>query len=183
MPGKITTEQQEVILHPDRVRIVGQFVFGDALTASELHQRLPDLAIATLYRHLGLLTDAGVLAIQATQAKRGTSEKTYVIAVNVLFSIDQVMKFPGRLLQVAAIAATALIQCFTSYLQRANLSKRTVDPRMRFYPVYATDEEYRTLVEKVEKTLGDAIKARRSSPPSPSAQRRMFFLAAVPEFE
>lgn len=180
MIDKITAEQQEVILHPDRIRIIGEFVFGDALTASDLRERLPDLAVATLYRQLTLLTKSGVLTVKATHAKRGTQERTYVIAVNVMFSIDQVVKKRGRLMQITAIAATTLIRCFARYLERVNLSKRRVDPRMRFYPVYATDDEYRVLVEKLEKTLGEALKSR---PSVPTSRRRMLFLAAVPEFE
>lgn len=179
MTEKITAAQQTVILHPERARIVGELVFGETLTASELHERLPELAVATLYRHLALLTKSGVLAVQGTQAKRGTSEKTYVIAVNVMFSAGQLMKDGGRFLQVVAIAATALIRVFTRYIGRASLEKRTVDPRLRFYPIYATDEEYRALVEALEKTL---LAAAKSSPSSPRAPRRMFFLAAVPEF-
>jgi Helix-turn-helix domain len=177
---RITAEQQEVILHPERMRIVGEFVFGETLTASDLHERLPEMAVATLYRHLALLTKTGVLTVHATEAKRGASEKTYVIAVNVMFSSGQIMKHPGRFLQVATVAATALIRCVARYVKRANLSHRTVDPRLRFYPVSATDDEYRALVETLERTLGDAA---RSRPESPSSPRRMFFLAAVPEFE
>jgi hypothetical protein len=180
MTDKITADQQEVILHPDRMRIVGEFVFGDALTASDLRKRLPELAVATLYRHLALLTESGVLAVHATHPKRGTNEKTYVIAVNVMFSVDQLMKTRSRFMQITTMAATALIRCFARYIESTSLSKRTIDPRMRFYPIYATDDEYRALAEKLEKILIDAAKSRPSSPTPP---RRVFFLAAVPEFE
>jgi hypothetical protein len=181
MVAKVTPEQTEVILHPDRMRIVGEFIFGDALTAHALHERLPELATATLYRHLALLTESGVLAVRDTHARRGATEKTYALAVSLQLSPDEIAKRPGRFMPLVISAAAALLRVFSRYLERTNLSKRKVDPRLRFYAIEASDEEYRSISNQIDRMLSDA--AKHPGLPSKTRRRRMFFLAAVPEFE
>jgi len=181
MVAKTTLEQQDVILHPDRICIMGEFLFGGALTAYALHERLPKMAMATLYRHLALLTESGALAVRETRAKRGATEKTYVLAVNLQLSLDEVVKRPGRFLQLVNTAAATLIRVFSRYVERTDLSKRKLDPGLRFYHVDATDDEYRSLVSKLERLLSDA--ARKPASPSKARRRRIFFLASVPESE
>ena len=181
MTAKTTPEQHDVILHPDRIRILGEFLFGDTLTAYALHDRLPKMAMATLYRHLALLTESGVLAVHETRAKRGATEKTYVLAVDLKLSLDDVVKRPGGFLQVVNTSAATLIRAFSRYVERSNLLKRKVDPVLRFYHVEASDDEYRSLASKLERLLSDA--AKKPAAPSKTRRRRTFFLAAVPESE
>ncbi len=67
----------DLLLHPVRLRVV-QVLLGDrVLTTGELHEELPDVPAATLYRHVGLLADAGVLAIVSERKVRGAAERRY----------------------------------------------------------------------------------------------------------
>jgi len=75
----------------------------------------------------------------------------------------------------------AAARVFARYTERANLSKRKADPRLRFYSIHASDDEYRTLNGKIEDLLRDASKAGAS--PSKRRLRRIFFLAEIPEPE
>src|SRR6185312_9362271 len=67
----------DLLLHPVRWRIVQTFLGDRALTTAELRAELSDVPVASLYRHVGLLTDAGVLVVVAERKVRGTSERRY----------------------------------------------------------------------------------------------------------
>ena len=53
MPGR-----SDILLHPVRLRIV-LAVANDEITTADLAERLPDVATATLYRHIATLLDKG----------------------------------------------------------------------------------------------------------------------------
>src|SRR5690348_13015630 len=67
----------ELLLHPIRIRIVNAFSGDRSRTTSELCARLPDVSQATVYRHVALLANAGVLAVVDEQAVRGAVERHY----------------------------------------------------------------------------------------------------------
>jgi hypothetical protein len=174
-----TAPQQDVMLHPDRMRIVGEFAFRGALTPAELHEHLPDLATATLYRHLAKLVDESILAVREVHAKRGTTEKTYALAVNLALSMSVLERKPKRLLSVVGVAAAALIRAFTHFIETGDLRKRSADPLLRFYPLHATDDEFRALGARIERLIIEAARAGRHA--TEGRRSRLFFLAAVPE--
>lgn len=71
----------DLLLHPVRLRVVEAFLGGRVLTTSQLRAELPDVAPATLYRHVGRLAAAGVLEVVAEQRVRGTTERSYRLDV------------------------------------------------------------------------------------------------------
>lgn len=73
------TNKLELLLHPLRLRIVTT-ISNNQMTAQQLAQALPDVAQATLYRHIGTLHSGGVLQIIEERAVRGTVEKVYALA-------------------------------------------------------------------------------------------------------
>ena len=182
MKTKLRPDAHEVVLHPERMRIIAEFVGRDGRTAAELREQLPDIPAATLYRHLALLTDAKILAVRETRAMRGAQEKTYVVTAKVLFAMDDLAKSPARFLQVVTTVAAMLIGDFTRYVRRTRLAKRSVDPLLRAYVVHATDDEFRALSASINDTLAEAGAASLRSP-KPGRTRRVFYVAAVPEAE
>jgi DNA-binding transcriptional ArsR family regulator len=67
----------DLLLHPIRLRIVHAMSGGRTRTASDLCARLSDVPRTTLYRHVGLLTEAGVLEIVDEQRVHGAVERHY----------------------------------------------------------------------------------------------------------
>ncbi|MFD0472222.1 helix-turn-helix domain-containing protein [Nonomuraea thailandensis] len=65
-----------MILHPIRLRIMWALSGGRIRTTSELCESLPDVPKTTLYRHVGLLADAGLLEVAGEQRVRGWSSAT-----------------------------------------------------------------------------------------------------------
>ncbi len=69
----------DLLLHPVRLRIVKAFLGDRALTTAQLAQELADVPPGSLYRHVALLTKAGVLQVVAERRVRGTVERTYTL--------------------------------------------------------------------------------------------------------
>lgn len=69
----------DLLLHPLRLRIIKAFLGDRALTTSQLAAELDDVPAGSLYRHIGLLTRAGVLQVVAERRLRGAVERTYTL--------------------------------------------------------------------------------------------------------
>ena len=67
----------ELVAHPVRLRIIHAMRGGRTLTTSELCVLLPGVSKATVYRHIGVLADAGILEIAGEQRVRGAVERRY----------------------------------------------------------------------------------------------------------
>ncbi len=62
----------DVLLHPVRMRILQALFDTDPMTTGQLRERLPDIPPATMYRHIAVLVDAGVLEVGDERRVRGT---------------------------------------------------------------------------------------------------------------
>ena len=67
----------KLLAHPVRLRIIHALRGGRVLTAGALSDRIGDVSRATVYRHLDLLTEAGVLEIAEERRVRGAVERHY----------------------------------------------------------------------------------------------------------
>jgi DNA-binding transcriptional ArsR family regulator len=67
----------DLLLHPIRLRIVHVMSGGRTGTTSDLCARLPDVPKTTVYRHVGLLVEAGVLEVAAERRVHGAVERHY----------------------------------------------------------------------------------------------------------
>ncbi|GIH12983.1 helix-turn-helix domain-containing protein [Rugosimonospora africana] len=67
----------DLLLHPVRLRIVYAMSGGRVRTTADLCASLPDVPKTTVYRHVGLLTDGGVLEVVDEQRVRGAVERHY----------------------------------------------------------------------------------------------------------
>ena len=72
--------QAHVLLHPLRMRVV--LVLGtDDLTTKQIHEQLPDVAQASLYRAVSRLVDAGIITVVERNRRGGALERVYRVAV------------------------------------------------------------------------------------------------------
>ena len=63
-------DKADLILHPARLRIMGE-LGGRQMTSRQLAIALPDMAQASLYRHIKALLDGGILEVVSEQAVNG----------------------------------------------------------------------------------------------------------------
>jgi DNA-binding transcriptional ArsR family regulator len=66
-----------LLLHPVRLRIVYAFSGDRVLSTAELCALLPDVPKTTVYRHVALLAEGGVLEVAAEERVRGAVERQY----------------------------------------------------------------------------------------------------------
>ncbi|MBB5915912.1 DNA-binding transcriptional ArsR family regulator [Nocardia transvalensis] len=67
----------DLLLHPVRLRIVHALSGGRLRTASELCEHLTDVPRTSIYRHLGLLVDGGMVEVGDERRVRGAVERSY----------------------------------------------------------------------------------------------------------
>jgi DNA-binding transcriptional ArsR family regulator len=69
----------DLLLHPVRLRIIKAFLGDRALTTAQIGAELDDVPSGSLYRHIAILTRAGLLHVVAEQRIRGAVERTYAL--------------------------------------------------------------------------------------------------------
>jgi len=74
----MATRRSDIVLHPVRLRIVVTAA-GEEVTTADIAKRLPDVPQATLYRHIAMLADAGILDVVSERQARGAIERTYQV--------------------------------------------------------------------------------------------------------
>ncbi|MFC0864222.1 helix-turn-helix domain-containing protein [Sphaerimonospora cavernae] len=79
--SKTTTKTTSVdlLLHPVRLRVVQSLLGDRRMTTAAMAEELSDVSPATLYRHVAVLANAGVLEVVDEQRVRGAMERTYAL--------------------------------------------------------------------------------------------------------
>src|SRR6266540_3730668 len=93
----------DLLLHPVRLRILKAFLGDRALTTTQLAA----VPAGSVYRHVALLTKAGVLQVVAERRVRGAVERTYTL--RLLAAQIQ----PG---EIAAMTPVEHAQAFMAYV-------------------------------------------------------------------
>lgn len=168
----------DLLLHPVRLRIIQALLGRDALTTRELGERLPEIAPATLYRHVAALVDAEVLTIVAERKVRGTIERTLRLRDERVSvdpddpALDSDALRGGFLAYLASLAAA-----FDGYLGGSRSTLEADMVGFRQVAVHATDDEWRVALEGVRAALSPLL--QRSEPPT-GARRRLFATVTLP---
>jgi Helix-turn-helix domain len=168
----------ELLLHPVRLRIVKAFLGDRALTTGQLAAELGDVPSGSLYRHIALLTKAGVLQVVAERRVRGAVERTYTLRL-----------FAARVGpdEAKAMSAEEHAQAFMVYvagmLADADryLSSGPLDPARdgasyNVGALWLTDAEFAELL----RDLAIVFQPRLANPPAKGRKRRMIYTVMLP---
>jgi len=77
------------MLHPVRMRIMQELAAKNQCTSRQLGMVLPDVAQASLYRHLKAMLQDQILEVVSEKKVRGTVERTYRIKHNPFQELDE----------------------------------------------------------------------------------------------
>jgi hypothetical protein len=168
----------DILLHAVRLRIVKAFLGDRALTTSQLAAELADVPAASLYRHVGVLTRAGILQVVAERRVRGTVERTY--AMRLLAAQIQPGEARAMTLEEHAQAFMAYIAGLLSDFDRY-LASGPADPvrdgaSYRVGAMWLTDEEFADLA----RDLAEVFLPRLANAPAKGRKRRLFYSVSVP---
>jgi hypothetical protein len=171
----------DLLLHPVRLRVVQAFLGDRALTTGDLRTELPDVPPASLYRHVALLVDGGVLAVVAERRIRGVFERTYVLRSSAAsISLDELAKMTvedhrhGFLVFVAG-----LISDFDRYLARGDIDLLRDEVSYRMLALWLSDHE----LAEMSKELFAVLQPRLTNVPKRGRKRRILSTILLPGSE
>jgi hypothetical protein len=150
----VATSKADLLLHPVRLRIVLE-TSADAVTASELARRLPDVPQATLYRHIATLVDEQVLDVVAERRVRGGVERTFrLLSQNAgLGPADAASLTPGEHLTGFVTFVGALVGAFDRYLRDPAAALDTDPVGYRQVALWLSDDETSHLLAGLSEVL------------------------------
>ena len=107
-PKKVLTRAQ-AILHPVRARLV--VALSDrALTPREAARQMPEIPLGTVYRHINILLDAGMIRVVSERKVHGVTERQ--------FALIEERTFVNRE-ELTADDVTGLVAALTGVVQSA----------------------------------------------------------------
>lgn len=153
-------------------------VVNHPMTAGQIAEVLSDVAQATLYRHIKLLANAGLLAVVEERPSRGTVEKVYALNQSVASlgpdETEQMSKEDH--LRYFTTFVTTLIGDLERYLRQENV-EITKEVSYHKFPLYASDEE----LIAMSNTINEALLPLLNNPPGSGRQRRIIASILLPD--
>ncbi|MFD9702092.1 helix-turn-helix domain-containing protein [Lentzea sp. NPDC059081] len=171
----------DLLLHPVRLRIVQALLDGHPSTTTQLRQRLPEIAPATMYRHVAVLAEAGVLEVLDEKRVRGIMERTYRLCWDraQLDGADRAAMTPEDHLRAFTAFTGSLLADFGQYVERDSADPAADGVTYQRASLWLTDAEHQELLAE----LRASITARTGGSPGPGRTRRLVGLVAMPEGE
>lgn len=146
----------DILLHPVRLRIVLALSSDRQMTTAQLADYLPDVAHATLYRHVAMLADAGLLETVAERRVRGGVERTYALAsgAGYLGPEDVAAMSTDEQVRGFTVFAGLLIDGFSRYVSDGRAQPVADLVGYRQFPLWLDETEGRELVERLRSAIG-----------------------------
>jgi DNA-binding transcriptional ArsR family regulator len=174
--GKQTPSRAEVILHPQRLAIVRALGAAPA-TAQELLAALPELSQSSLYRHLALLHERGILQVVAERQLRGAVERTYGLARTAIVAADEVAESSDdEHFRYFGAFVGSLMGEYGAYLDRGDVDLERDGVGYRLHVVHASDDELVAMVGE----LREVIARYEAAPATPGRRPRTVATITLP---
>src|SRR5450756_2137396 len=167
----------DLLLHPVRLRIVKAFLGDRALTTAQLVKALDDVPPGSIYRHVGLLTRAGVLQVAAERRVRGAVERTYtlrLLAAQVQPGEAAAMS-PDEHSRAFMAYVAGLLADFDRYLAAGAPDPGRDGAAYRVAAMWLTDAELAGLLQDLAAAFGP----RLANAPGEGRRRRMLYLSLI----
>ena len=172
------SQKSDLLLHPIRLRIV-MAVAADEATTADIQQRLPDVPVATLYRHVATLADAGILEVVSERRNRGGVERTYRLVEGAAYvgPEDATSMNNDEHLRGFVTFVGTLIDSMARYLDDPQ-SQPGIDPMgYRQLPLWLSDDELEAMVGE----LGAVLERYASNDEAPERKRLTFSNVLIPD--
>ncbi|CCH32850.1 helix-turn-helix domain-containing protein [Actinosynnema sp. NPDC047251] len=171
-------ELTQLMLHPIRLRIVNSVFDGRPFTTSQLRDRLPDVPKATMYRHVGLLVEHGLIEVEREERKAGAVERTYRLHRSRTVIDDAaaaaMTKEDHRHGFAAGIAS--IVGEFEVYIGQDDTDPTTDMASYRQVSLWLDDTEKEAFYED----LIAAVRAHLDNGPSPGRKRHLMAMIMFP---
>ena len=169
----------DLLLHPVRLRIVQSLLGGRARTTGQLREDLPDVAPATVYRHVATLLDAELIEVTDERRVRGAVERTYRLRdpAPSVGPEEAAAMSPDQHRQAFLTFVAGLLGGFDRYLEGGDVDLGRDLVGYRQAAMNLTDEETRELLAD----LAAVLRPRLEQAPAPGRVRRMLTTVLLPD--
>lgn len=166
------------LLHPVRLRIVQVLLGAGELTTHRLHERLSDVPIASLYRHVGHLVKHELIEVAGEQQVRGASEKTYRLAAGFANPSAEELNSLSKdeLLTAFTVFTSGLIRDFDDYVQAGEPDLHADRVSFAQASFWADDDE----IDAFGHALMAALEGLLGNAPAPGRRRRTLTTVILP---
>lgn len=155
----------DLLLHPVRLRIVHAMYGEDSRTTAQLCDRLTDVPKTTVYRHVALLAEAGVLEIVDEKQRYGAVERYFRLrrgGPTIDAELAASMSADDHRRGFTSALAVLLAE-FNAYLARDDAEPVSDYVGYRQLPLWLNREELSELTGE----LSELLKARLRNKPAP----------------
>jgi hypothetical protein len=168
----------DLLLHPVRLRIVKAFLGDRALTTAQLAAELDDVPAGSLYRHVALLSKAGVLQVVAERRVRGAVERTYALrTLATQIRADEAAAMTAEEHSAAFMAYVAgMLADADRYLATGPPDPQRDGADYRVGAMWLTDVEFAEFV----RDLAGVLMPRLALAPGEGRRRRMVYGVVLP---
>lgn len=168
----------DLLLHPVRLRIVKAFLGDRALTTTQLAAELGDVPIGSLYRHVSLLTNAGVLQVVAEVRVRGAVERTYTLrlAAAQMHPSEMAAMTPEEHAHAFMAFVAGLLADFDTYTGSESFDPIRDGASYRISAMWLTDTEYAAYL----RDLLAISQPRLANAPAKGRRRRVLYHVLLP---
>lgn len=144
----------DLITHPVRLRIL-MMLAGLERTAQQIAAALDDVPASSIYRHLQILLDAGVVEVVSERQVRGAIEKTLRVATGGAdIDAEHAETMSADLhRQAFLVFLTQLLHEFDHYTQQPEIDLARDLAGYRMAVLYASDEEWLTAITAMNAAL------------------------------
>jgi hypothetical protein len=168
----------DLLLHPVRLRVVQAFLGERTLTTGDLRAELPDVPVASLYRHVGLLADAGVLEIVGERKVRGAAERSYRLVDGAahIGAEQAATASPEEHRRGFATFVAALLGDFDRYVGRGQVDLARDRVGYAQLGLWLTDDEFDEMLAEIRA----ALRARTGHQRGGGRRRRLVTTVFLP---
>lgn len=159
----------ELLLNPVRQRIAQALISKGRATTGELLEYLNDIPRASLYRHIKVLDDAGIIYVVKEEVKRGALEKTYALSQPDLSNATN-----ESMNQMVQNTFMQLSFRFSDYFSKEGINPEKDMVTVGGATILMTDEEYAHFLQDYAKLLENALK---NKPKEGRKARQVTFLS------
>lgn len=165
------------VMQPQRLAII-RALAGGPHTTRQLADAMPDLAQASLYRHLAILLEAGIVEVVDERPVRGTPERTYALVEGTaLLSAEQLADAtPDDHFRYFGVFVSGLIAQFSRYLRRPVIDLARDGVGYREQVVALDDEQFARFVAEWR----GVVERYSSLPATPGQTRRLVATMLLP---
>lgn len=171
----MTDKIMECITNPVRCKLLLEIYVKEQATAKHLFDTLGDIPQATLYRNLKKMLSDGILKVTEETPVRGTLEKTYALAFDLVSDFETILAENSGTLYMQTFMQYFLefAKQFREYCKSPDMNIKEDMSGFSLSHLYLSDEELTELVKGISKGIREAEKNK------PKAGRKLRTIGVI----